>query len=526
MKRRARLFWAMGVCLGLGVSLACAVAAAIHSQHLRPTQYSAYDPSNRTGVASDEMMQLEQRGQEVQPTAARASRRSGSIPRRDRDPHSGLLEQDGTTDNNGTDLLSREQALSDLRTLREAQGRVVARSPTPNITPTVTITPSAPRPSQQVPEVPALQIGPAPIGMPMEIVVGRTFTSACITPSHDIPTQRMPFVDYLRNVLPNEWVASWPDASLDAGAIAVKQFAWYTVSIQRKWRSKGYPFDVVDNTCDQYYQDGSANPRTDAALQRTWGTLLLRDRALLPLSYRDTDATCTGIPDCMGQVESAMLAGAGHSSNAILGQYFGGRGTIIVMTDASLPLELPPVLPLPLSPISPSDVTPSASTVPSAMVISPTLEAETSPAVHMPDAGTPTGNEEPPPASSDEVLPPIAPSPPSTDAPTIIPSVAIEPTAEAVPAELATPTALLPTFTPTQPRPPVEMPHLVGLGETQARDTLARLGILTVVVDYQGREHLGQLFDEVPAYAVVSHYPSAGVPIEDEQIIVLGVRSP
>jgi peptidoglycan glycosyltransferase len=79
-----------------------------------------------------------------------------------------------------------------------------------------------------------------------------------------------------------------------------------------------------------------------------------------------------------------------------------------------------------------------------------------------------------------------------------------------------------PTTAPAGP----SMPSLVGLGENQARGILANLGVTSVVVDYQGRERLGALYDKFPAYAVVSHSPAPGTPIKPGMRAVLGVRGP
>jgi peptidoglycan glycosyltransferase len=70
------------------------------------------------------------------------------------------------------------------------------------------------------------------------------------------------------------------------------------------------------------------------------------------------------------------------------------------------------------------------------------------------------------------------------------------------------------------------MPSLVGLGENQAKGVLAGLGITNVIVDYQGRDRLGDLYDKFPAYAVVSHSPGAGAPISAGMQVVLGIRAP
>lgn len=81
---------------------------------------------------------------------------------------------------------------------------------------------------------------------------------------------------------------------------------------------------------------------------------------------------------------------------------------------------------------------------------------------------------------------------------------------------------------PTQPEPPAvaKLPNLIGLGENQAKALLANLGITSVVVDYQGRDRLGELFDSLPAYAVASHSPGPGTPVQPGMTVILGVRAP
>jgi hypothetical protein len=212
--------------------------------------------------------------------------------------------------------LSPDEALSQLRTLqhdRAAPQTLAAATTTPEaVESPVAAAAVAPAVAPQPAPVPLapLEVDASLPGMPEYIVIGRTYQVDCITPARDIPTQRMRFVDYVRNVLPNEWVPAWPAASLEAGAIAAKQYAWYTMVVERKWRLQGYPFDIVDNTCDQYYRDASARPRTDAAIQGSWGTVLTRNGGLLQMYYRDTEARCGARADCMGQVESAADLGA------------------------------------------------------------------------------------------------------------------------------------------------------------------------------------------------------------------------
>jgi hypothetical protein len=88
--------------------------------------------------------------------------------------------------------------------------------------------------------------------------------------------------------------------------------------------------------------------------------------------------------------------------------------------------------------------------------------------------------------------------------------------------------ALTPLGAPTAvaPESPLTMPSLAGLGENQAKDKLAAIGVRHVLVDYQPRSKLGDRFDAVPAYAVVSHLPPPGAAVAPETVVVLGVRAP
>jgi beta-lactam-binding protein with PASTA domain len=70
------------------------------------------------------------------------------------------------------------------------------------------------------------------------------------------------------------------------------------------------------------------------------------------------------------------------------------------------------------------------------------------------------------------------------------------------------------------------MPNLIGRGETQAKQALARLGIYMVLVDYQGRDRLGDRYDQFPAYAVVSHDPPPNSTVRPGMMVKLGVRAP
>ncbi len=163
----------------------------------------------------------------------------------------------------------------------------------------------------------------APQGYPQYIRVGRTFGAQCINPPVIQRVDVVPFKEYVKNVLPHEWIGEWSEASLDAGAIAVAQFAYQTAFVEQKWSAHGYSFDVVDSTCDQLYVEGLSHPRTNAAVERTWGLAMVRNGAGLTPYFRADDANCTGTEYCMSQWGSARLGLQGLNGTQILRHYYG-----------------------------------------------------------------------------------------------------------------------------------------------------------------------------------------------------------
>ncbi len=87
-------------------------------------------------------------------------------------------------------------------------------------------------------------------------------------------------------------------------------------------------------------------------------------------------------------------------------------------------------------------------------------------------------------------------------------------------------------FEPPIPVPPVEgailMPDLRRLGENQAKEVLALLGIDPgrIYVDYQGPDRAGEDYYRYGPYVVLSSLPAAGEWILPDTTIVLGIRAP
>ena len=105
--------------------------------------------------------------------------------------------------------------------------------------------------------------------------------------------------DYVRGVLPSEWMATWEPAALEAGAIAARTYASFWVAAGGKYGCA----DVDDTTWTQVYRD-QRHPKTDTAVTATEGLLVTRNGSLVfaeysaengsPTEFGVTDTLCTG----------------------------------------------------------------------------------------------------------------------------------------------------------------------------------------------------------------------------------------
>jgi hypothetical protein len=123
--------------------------------------------------------------------------------------------------------------------------------------------------------------GPIP-ALPSTIRVLRTATGQ---------VEVVNFKDYVKNVLPNEWIPSWDMNALKAGAMAVKTYAWYW-TIHQKYPGQNY--DVKDSTADQVYMPGTSNPRTNQAVEETWNWVMTKNGEVFQAQY---DSGTAGSPD-------------------------------------------------------------------------------------------------------------------------------------------------------------------------------------------------------------------------------------
>ena len=138
----------------------------------------------------------------------------------------------------------------------------------------------------------------------------------------------VPFDTYVINSLPNEWVPAWHQESLQAGAMAVKMFAWYKVLHPTKL--DGWEFDVDNTTNFQTYREGNRFDDTDTAHGRVRNLAFTQpDGTIVELNYR---AGYENSPNwqyrnanMMAQWGSQYWAQQGKNMLEILQWYYQGR---------------------------------------------------------------------------------------------------------------------------------------------------------------------------------------------------------
>ena len=115
----------------------------------------------------------------------------------------------------------------------------------------------------------------------------------------------IPFDDYVKGVLPHEWIASWHAESLRAGSLAIRTYSW-------RWINAGGKYDCADlddTTSSQVYRDDRLAV-TDAAVDATSGQGIVSGASLVSGEYSAEN----GSPTALGVVDD-LCAGrslAGH----------------------------------------------------------------------------------------------------------------------------------------------------------------------------------------------------------------------
>jgi hypothetical protein len=141
------------------------------------------------------------------------------------------------------------------------------------------------------------------------------------------------FKNYVAIVMGNEWGGYLPQATLDAAAIAVKQYAWY-FALAGHHRGyyvtpSGECYDVAQTTADQIFDPVTANVVSKhwRAIKRTWSTTLRKNGRFIMTSYRTGASGVRCGADADGwhlKARSAIdCARRGLSGAQILRQYYG-----------------------------------------------------------------------------------------------------------------------------------------------------------------------------------------------------------
>ena len=110
----------------------------------------------------------------------------------------------------------------------------------------------------------------------------------------------IPLEEYIKGVLPHEWIPSWHDESLKAGSLAIRTYVW-------NWVSRGGKYDCADlddTTRSQVYRDDRMDV-TNRAVDATTGMAIVAGDALVSGEYsaENGSPTALGVSDplCAGR---------------------------------------------------------------------------------------------------------------------------------------------------------------------------------------------------------------------------------
>lgn len=150
--------------------------------------------------------------------------------------------------------------------------------------------------------------------------------------------ETVPFKHYVAIAMAREWPHYLPQAAIEAGAVAVKQYAWYHAMAghhRRTFRTAGGAcYDVVDSTRDQLYEpeEVGIHPKIRQAVDATWSLSVQRGGRLFMTGYRaGSSRRCGADADGWRLFARSVIACArqGLSRAEILQRYYGPIGHVI-----------------------------------------------------------------------------------------------------------------------------------------------------------------------------------------------------
>lgn len=141
-----------------------------------------------------------------------------------------------------------------------------------------------------------------------------------------IRTDIVDFDFYVKHVLPQEWVSSWSAESLKAGAMAVKEYAWYWVNQGGKYPQ--YNADVDNSVNSQVYNPNISVLSTDNAVDNTVANGWYQNGIIFQSfycagDYNNPSQKCPVAPsNSMSQNGSRYWADQGKTYDWILNYYY------------------------------------------------------------------------------------------------------------------------------------------------------------------------------------------------------------
>jgi hypothetical protein len=181
------------------------------------------------------------------------------------------------------------------------------------------------------------------------------------------------FRRYAKNVLSREWIPSWTRPSLRAGALVVRNYAWYQVL---HWRGgangDGECYDVRDDVRDQVFDPSKPiYRRAAAAVDAMWDRLLHRGGAVFPTYYAAgaVDEPCGANANGVRawQWGTQACGRDGLTPAEIVTTYYYPDVEVIRPTPTPTPTSTPTPMPSPPPTLNPSvSPTPSPSVSPAA----------------------------------------------------------------------------------------------------------------------------------------------------------------
>ena len=147
------------------------------------------------------------------------------------------------------------------------------------------------------------------------------------------------FMTYVKVVMPAEWPSTWSQEVFRAGAVAIKQYAWYYTMHYRGGTGTGGCYDVRDDSWDQVYSPTRTQYANQIqAVESTWSESITKGGAFVFTGYRPgTNVACGTDAHTLGgnylmQRSALNCATDGKTGEEILQIYYGPGLVIQVPT--------------------------------------------------------------------------------------------------------------------------------------------------------------------------------------------------